>query len=266
MPENTPETSASTVVVGGEGSVNPGFGDEEPLVMVGSQDHHHPLPVIPALYTKLLLMVILTASGFLIPVFHTKETGTDSFSVLQYLHIIIWAIVTVLTWYIKAEHKKSRIIGYHNFYNLTRHLHRSTFYILSGGNVLLVVVGSLVSDYCLGGSSSRCSTMMPLSPVNYQQFIFIIEVAMAIPFIVKHIVDVVRFNMAAAPPDSLADDLALRLSSPDSYVGVRGPSDPELVLERQADLLQVLRYRNSVLTQQVYTLTQQLQNTAPTDV
>lgn len=49
----------NVVVVGGggEGSVNTGLGDEEPLVMVGSQDHHHPLPVIPALYTKLLLLV-----------------------------------------------------------------------------------------------------------------------------------------------------------------------------------------------------------------
>lgn len=49
----------NAVVVGGDGSVNTGLGDEEPLVMVGSQDHHHPLPVIPALYTKLLLLVCL---------------------------------------------------------------------------------------------------------------------------------------------------------------------------------------------------------------
>lgn len=59
--------------------------------------------------------------------------------------------------------------------------------MICAGNVLLVVVGSLVSDYCLDGAQSRCSKIMPMSPVNYQQFTFIIEVAVAIPFIVKHI-------------------------------------------------------------------------------
>uniref|UniRef100_A0A0P4WKF9 Uncharacterized protein n=1 Tax=Scylla olivacea TaxID=85551 RepID=A0A0P4WKF9_SCYOL len=70
---------------------------------------------------------------------------------------------------------------------------------------------------------------------------------------------VVRFNAAAAPPDTLADDLAFRISGPESYVGVRGPSSLEWVLERQADLLQVLRHRNSLLSQQVFSLTQQLE-------
>lgn len=32
---------------------------------------------------------------------------------------------------------------------------------------------------------------------------------------------VVRFNAAAAPPDTLADDLSFRISGPESYVGVR---------------------------------------------
>ncbi|KAK8721377.1 hypothetical protein OTU49_012804, partial [Cherax quadricarinatus] len=249
--------SHGSVGAGGD-SINTLSGDQEQLI-VGLEHHHYPLPVIPALYTKLLLLVMLPAGGFLVPVFHHSGSGTDAFSVLQYLHVVIWACVMVLTWYIKAEHKKSRIFGYHDFYNLTRHLHRITFYILSGGNVILIVVGSLVKDYCLGDSISSCSLEISLTPVNYQQIIFIMEVFFAIPFVIKHIVDVVRFNVAAAPPDTLAEDVALRLTHPDSYVGVRGASNLECVLEHQADLLQVLRHRNSVLTRQVYMLSQQIQ-------
>ncbi|XP_071521107.1 transmembrane protein 192 [Panulirus ornatus] len=204
--------------------------------------------------------VVLPAGGFLVPVLHHIDTGTDAFSALQYLHVIIWGLVLVLTWYIKAEHKNSRILGYHDFYNLTRHLHRITFYILSGGNVILIVLGSLVKDYCLGNSSSRCSLSTSLSPVNFQQIIFILEIFLAVPFVIKHIVDVVRFNIAGAPPDTLAEDVALRYTPPNSYLGIRGPSNLEWVLERQADLLQVLRHRNSVLTQQIYLLSQQIQH------
>lgn len=34
-------------------------------------------------------------------------------------------------------------------------------------------------------------------------------------------VEVVRFNLAGLPPDTLAEDVALRFTRPDSYVGVR---------------------------------------------
>ncbi|KAG7163989.1 transmembrane protein 192-like [Homarus americanus] len=249
--------SHGSVVVGGDVSINTAAGDQEQLI-VGQEHHHYPLPVIPALYAKLLLLIVLPAGGFLVPVLHRVDTGTDAFSALQYLHVIIWGFVMMLTWYIKAEHKKSRILGYHDFYNTTRHLHRITFYILSGGNVILIVLGSVVKDYCLGNSSSRCSLAISLTPVTYQQIIFFLEIFFAIPFVIKHIVDVVRFNIAEAPPDTLAEDVALRFTHPDSYVGVRGPSNLERVLERQADLLQVLRHRNSVLTRQVYLLSQQI--------
>ncbi|XP_045596955.1 transmembrane protein 192-like [Procambarus clarkii] len=252
--------SQGSVVIGDDVHVNSAAGDEE-LLIIGQEHHHYPLPIIPALYTKLLILIVLPAGGFLVPVFqHSSPGTTDAFSALQYLHVVIWGFVMALTWYIKAEHKKSRILGYHDFYNMTRHLHRVTFYILSGGNVILIVLGSLVKDYCLGDSTSSCSMEISLTPVNYQQIIFIMEIFFAIPFVIKHIVDVVRFNVADSPPDTLAEDVALRFTHPDSYVGVRGPSNLEWVLERQADLLQVLRYRNSVLTQQVYMLSQQIQH------
>ncbi|XP_027208618.1 transmembrane protein 192 isoform X1 [Penaeus vannamei] len=257
----TMERQANTVEAG-DFSINTVGGDQEKLI-VGQEEHHYPLPVIPALYSKLLLLIILPAGAFLVPVVHTSNTGTDSFSALQYLHIIVWAVVMVLTWYVKAEHKKSRILGYHDFYNATRYLHRVTFYILSGGNVILIVIGCVVKDYCLGGSSDTCSLNLGLTPVNYQQVIFILEIFCAIPFVIKHIVEVVRFNLAGLPPDTLAEDVALRFTRPDSYVGVRGPSNLEWVLERQADLLQVLRHRNLILTQQVYALTHNDQQSQP---
>lgn len=246
------------VAVGVENATTNGTGDQEVLV-VGQRHEHYPLPIIPALYCKVLLLVVLPVGGFLLPVFHADGSKMDTFSGLQYLHVCLWAMVMLLTWYIKGEHKNSRILGYHDFYNSTRHLHRTTFYIMSGSNVLLMVLGSLVRDYCLGGATARCSVNISLSPVNYQQIIFLLEVFIAVPFVIKHIVMVVRFNVVAAPPDTLAEDLALRISGPESYVGVRGPSSLEWVLERQADLLQVLRHRNALLTHQVYTLTQQLE-------
>ncbi|CAL4069170.1 unnamed protein product [Meganyctiphanes norvegica] len=255
-------TVQGSVIVGGDSSINAMAGDGEPLV-IHQDKEHTPLSVIPALYTKLLLLVSLVSGGFLIPVFHhVFNHVTDAFSWLQYVHVIVWAITLVLTWYIKAEHKSSRILGYHEFYNSTRHLHRITFYVLSGGNVLLIILGNLVNDYCLEDPLSSCSVNLDLSPVNYQQIIFLLEICTAVPFVIKHIVLVARFNAAGLIPDVLAEDMALRFNTSDSYVGVRGPSSCEWVLERQADLLQVLRHRNSILTQQLYALTQQIQQQA----
>lgn len=258
MADDSPQSRPTVSIGGGEGSINTTTGDHEPLI-IGQEQNHYPLPVVPALYGKLLLLILLPAGGFLVPVlYHGDGEGkTDSFSALQYLHVIIWALTMVLTWYIKAEHKKSRILGYHDFYNSTRHLHRITFYILSGGNVLLIILGCLVKDYCIGDSTSSCSLNISLTSVNYQQIFFILEIILSIPFVIKHIVEVVRFNAAELPPDTLAEDLSFRFTRPDSYVGVRGPSNLEWVLERQADLLQVLRHRNTILTQQIYALSQQ---------
>ncbi|XP_068247222.1 transmembrane protein 192-like [Palaemon carinicauda] len=262
MADESPQPRSNVSIGGGGGgevSINTAMGDQEPLV-IGQEQNHYPLPVVPALYGKLLLLIVLPAAGFLVPVLYREEgRTTDSFSVLQYLHVIIWALTMIITWYVKAEHKNSRILGYHDFYNGTRHLHRITFYILSGGNVFLIILGSLVKDYCVDESTARCSLNVSLSSVNYQQIFFILEVILAIPFVIKHIVEVVRFNGAGLPPDILAEDLTFRFTRPDSYVGVRGPSNLEWVLERQADLLQVLRHRNSILTQQIYALTQQMQ-------
>lgn len=63
----------------------------------------------------------------------------------------------------------------------------SFFVFLFTGNVILIVIGCLVKDYCLGGSSDTCSLNLGLTPVNYQQVIFILEIFCAIPFVIKHI-------------------------------------------------------------------------------
>lgn len=63
-----------------------------------------------------------------------------------------------------------------------------TFFVfLFTGNVILIVIGCVVKDYCLGGSSDTCSLNLGLTPVNYQQVIFILEIFCAIPFVIKHI-------------------------------------------------------------------------------
>lgn len=49
------ERQANTVEAG-DFSINTVGGDQEKLI-VGQEEHHYPLPVIPALYSKLLLLV-----------------------------------------------------------------------------------------------------------------------------------------------------------------------------------------------------------------
>ncbi|XP_076043041.1 transmembrane protein 192 isoform X2 [Oratosquilla oratoria] len=200
--------------------------DDRPLVQeenfVFQRDEiYQTLPIIPALYVKLLVMI--------------------------------------LTWYIKAEHKHSRLLGYADFYKYTRHYHRLTFYILSSGHVVLIIIASVTADYCLQDALSACSTGVSLAPVNYQQIIIVIEVACAVPFVIKHIVEVGRFNQREDPPDVLAGDVSYQLHGPQYVLRLRDDDEVLKVLERQADLIQGLKYRNAVLNQRVYALSQQLQ-------
>lgn len=122
---------------------------------------------------------------------------------------------------------------------------------------MLVVMGSLVKDLCLGTATDPCSITLPLSPTNYQQVIFVIEAILAVPFLMKHMSEVMRFNLASQPPDSIADDVALRFTRTDAYVGVRGSNVFEVTLERQADLIESLLDRNRTLTELVSVLERQ---------
>ncbi|XP_076043042.1 transmembrane protein 192 isoform X3 [Oratosquilla oratoria] len=202
----------------------------------------------------------LLCGCFLIPAFHHVVAHVSSaFSAIQYLHVIVWAIDLILTWYIKAEHKHSRLLGYADFYKYTRHYHRLTFYILSSGHVVLIIIASVTADYCLQDALSACSTGVSLAPVNYQQIIIVIEVACAVPFVIKHIVEVGRFNQREDPPDVLAGDVSYQLHGPQYVLRLRDDDEVLKVLERQADLIQGLKYRNAVLNQRVYALSQQLQ-------
>lgn len=109
----------------------------------------------------------------------------------------------------------------------------SSFYVLLYSFVLLPLSSPFPFPPFLPFSSTF--TFFIFSPVHLHPFPSVLSFPFPSPLISplspsshnsSHLhflssVLVVRFNAAAAPPDTLADDLALRISGPESYVGVR---------------------------------------------
>ncbi|KAL7648173.1 UNVERIFIED_CONTAM: hypothetical protein RMT77_000076 [Armadillidium vulgare] len=231
---------------------------DDRCLLINLEGSHYPLNVVIPLYGVLILLISLLTGGFLLPVFYQNETfySTDTFSSVIYFHIIVWVFITLLTWFVKAEHKTSRILGYHEFYDSTRHLHRVPFYLLSGGNVLMLIVSCVTHNFCLGGGVSPCSDHISLTPVNYLQILICIEVAIGLPLLTKHIVEVYRFNQKRLPPDVFRGYAPHLLDNSDVIVGTSGRVNVERILSQQADQLMTLNHRNELLCQQLHTLIQ----------
>lgn len=55
------------------------------------------------------------------------------------------------------------------------------------GNVLMLIMSCVTHNFCLGGAVSPCGINLDLTPLNYLQIILVLEVALILPLLTKHI-------------------------------------------------------------------------------
>ncbi|KAF2359181.1 TMEM192 family [Trinorchestia longiramus] len=225
-----------------------------------SDRHHIPIPILPTLLAVTLVQVGLLVAVFVVPVFwNTLPASTNAFSVLQYLYVVCWALITALTWHIVDEFHRIWLLGYHHFHRSTQHLHSASFFIYTGGLMMFTVLGAAVRDYCPNGALSPCGEHITLAPVTYQQMIVVLLSLLSLLITLKLANEVYRFNQNEVPADVLVDDLGIRLSQASSYCGTGDVGAMRTVLDAQSSMINYLKTRLDVLNRQGMLLANELE-------
>merc|ERR1719189_3008645 len=176
------------------------------------------ITTIPAATLSIIAGFIMIASVFAIPALcekrpepHKDTLGSnpfiqchiDSFSLLIYVHSFYWAAHLCLDPYLKKKHKENRIAGYLDFYLKTKNIRRAPFYLVSVGNFMLLIVTTILHDYC-GGFALICREDRFMK-VDWLRGLITVECMTIMSLFSYYIIKMREFNRMQMPPDVLRD-------------------------------------------------------------
>lgn len=214
----------------------------------------------PVIGILAFLVLAIEVCMFVVPVVCEGEAcGAPSLSTLLYAHGGLWFFIMLGDRYLRHQYNAIRTYGYLEFYRQTRNMRRIPFMVYSGGNAFLLVVMTILNDYC--NSAGACS-QMKFSQTNYLQLTHTLEAAVVLPVYVLLLVRTVQFNRSQMSPDVNQDDMMntyLQSHAHSLDVGFRDEDFVDDVLEKQADLIRYLKQHNSSLGRKVLELTAQAQ-------
>merc|ERR1712179_705056 len=128
---------------------------------IGKTDCPSTWSTTPSVYGLLLTNLFMILMVFILPVIcgidedNEGQSGKlvslckiDPFSILIYSHTFYWVCHLFADQYLKHHHRRARLLGYLEFYIKTKNLRRSPFYIISGGNAILLITSTALNDSC----------------------------------------------------------------------------------------------------------------------
>ena len=127
------------------------------------------------------------------------QCRVDSFSLLIYVHSLYWAAHLCLDPYLKKKHKENRIAGYLDFYLKTKNIRRAPFYLVSVGNFMLLIVTTILHDYC-GGFALICREDRFMK-VDWLRGLITVECMTIMSLFSYYIIKMREFNRMQMPPD-----------------------------------------------------------------
>lgn len=209
---------------------------------------------------QILSLISLVVLSFILPHIFGDDGRSphDAYSILQYLHACLWAIMLLVDCYLRKQHNILTCNGYIHFYQVTKRLRRANIYIFSAGCAVLLVTAVVMDNYCL--ERKACSGL-PLAAVNYLQILFVTEMLCAFPFLAKYLEMTINFHKNKCRPDIQQDELLLSYMQSQSFggdLGFRDGSFLEDVVEKQADMIRYLKKYNAFLGRKILTLSVEL--------
>ena len=127
------------------------------------------------------------------------QCNVDSFSLLIYVHSFYWAAHLCLDPYLKKKHKDNRIAGYLDFYLKTKNIRRAPFYLVSVGNFGLLIVMTILHDYC--GYTEKCEDGNRFMKVDWLRGLITVECMTIMSLYSYYIIKMREFNRLQMPPD-----------------------------------------------------------------
>ena len=106
--------------------------------------------------------------------------------------------------YLKKKHKENRIAGYLDFYLKTKNIRRAPFYLVSVGNFMLLIVTTILHDYC-GGFALICREDRFMK-VDWLRGLITVECMTIMSLFSYYIIKMREFNRMQMPPDGKIND------------------------------------------------------------
>lgn len=159
--------------------------------------------------------------------------------------VFLWGLVLLFTVCVKYHHRQARSRGYLKFYRQTHEVIHLPLFLHSGGNTLLLWVEA---------------AKIPLELRTYLVLtILVVELLVTLPCLVYYTVKVIQFNCERAAPDVSQEEHLhnFSIASVPTETGFREGSNLAEVVEKQADLIEYLKQRNSLLSRRLLNLTAQ---------
>ncbi|KAL5291187.1 TMEM192 family protein [Megaselia abdita] len=172
---------------------------------------------------------------------------------MLYLRGAFWFVTLIIDHFAKHRHEQLRLNGYHDFHKETN-MHKGVpFYVVSLWNSTILTVQALMQQYYGDAFGDACIQSV-LSPVIYITLFNIAENIVLAGVNGSYISKVRKFNKAAPQPDALKG-----LDTAEGSIGVSWPGgNVHELLEKQADLISLLKDHNSSLCERIMHLNSRL--------
>jgi len=183
----------------------------------------------PSVYFLIITNIVMVLMVFILPVIcgdddskgHADQDDNLSlckiatFSILIYCHTVYWFFHLIVDQYLKHHHRKGRLLGYLEFYILTKNLRRSPFYITSAGNAILLLSSTILNDSC--DSDKECAKHYD---IELLRALICVECLTVMFMWTKYIVAVRKFKKDNKKPDVYREDLRRKfLNKPREIAG-----------------------------------------------
>ncbi|KAM3623450.1 uncharacterized protein V6R79_011369 [Siganus canaliculatus] len=152
----------------------------------------------------------------------------------------LWVLVLLYTKHAQHHLRQARTVGYLNFYRQMEGAEQPPLCVQSAGNVLLLVV-------LAAPLSAPLTTYLLLAILS-------VELLVALPWLLFYTVKVTQFNRKRPAPDAEECSHHVSVTSLPTETGFRDGSSLEEVVEKQADLIEYLKQRNTLLSKRLLNL------------
>lgn len=187
-------------------------------------------------------------------------------SVAVYLNSAVWLFTLVIHRYIRYQRDHLRRNGYAAFYHKTKTTSTVPALVFSTGSVVLLVYLNILHDVGCYEKAKGDVCKLGLDTFAWIQFLIVIEVFLAFPFLFIYLVRSLQFNSSRQTPDIFRESLLDQDTLPVRRdVGFRSQTLVEELLEKQSDAISYLKLRCEHLTRTIYNLMNQISTYNSTD-
>lgn len=225
--------------------------DQVPLT-VETEPRFKQIPTTFAIVLQIFTLGAFEGSLFLIPYFCGNQNENckefADFDIITFIHALLWILMFIFHRYYHYRHMQSRRNGYLDFYRNTRLRRSLPLYLISAGNMVLIILIKMVIKYC----PVKC-TSIDLKPIHFLQIFVSFENILILSILINYLVITVKFNTSKKMPDiSTEIDRPAYLENQLKDVGYKDSTYLSNILENNADMIRYLQERNLKLTQKLY--------------